>query len=109
MTIEAKKTFALIGCAMAAMVVVAGNILMALQTKTQGSGFYVGYLFYSLAILAGGVFITWLPNMKNQNWGFKMVDGRLKWQKDERYFHFPWLHSTNLNWKLYTGFGRLLL
>ena len=65
MTIESKKTFALIGCAMAAMVVVAGNILMALQIKTQGSGFYVGYLFYSLAILAGGVFITWLPNMKN--------------------------------------------
>ncbi|MBO7490697.1 MAG: hypothetical protein J6T88_10500 [Bacteroidales bacterium] len=84
MTIESKKTFALIGCAMAAMIVVAGNILMALQIKTQGSGFYVGYLFYSLAILAGGVFITWLPNMKNQKWGFRLVEGKMKWQKDTR-------------------------
>ncbi len=84
MTIEAKKTFALIGCAMAAMIVVAGNILMALQTKTQGSGFYVGYLFYSLAILAGGMFIAWLPIIKNQKMGFKLVDGKMKWQKDTR-------------------------
>lgn len=84
MTIESKKTIGLVGSAMAAMVVVAGNILMALQIKTQGSGFYVGYLFYSLAILAGGMFITWTPNMKNYKWGFKMVDGRLKWCKDER-------------------------
>ena len=51
MTIEAKKTFALIGCAMAAMVVVAGNILMALQIKNQGAGFYVGYLCYSVPVI----------------------------------------------------------
>ena len=95
MTIEAKKTFAIIGCAMAAMVVVAGNILMATQIKTQGAGFFVGYLFYSLAILAGGVFITWLPNMRNQNWGFKMVDGRLKWRKDQRITD---AHRTRLVW-----------
>ena len=105
MTIEAKKTFALIGCAMVAMIVVAGNILMALQIKTQGSGFYVGYLFYSLAILAGGVFITWLPNMKNQNWGFKMADGRLKWQKDERITD---IHRRRLVWiPLFTIFFEL--
>ena len=70
--------------ALAVMVVVAGNILMATQIKSQGAGFFVGYLFYSLAILAGGMFITWMPNMKNYIWGFKMVDGRLKWRKDER-------------------------
>lgn len=84
MTIESKKTIGLVGSALVVMVVVAGNILMATQIKSQGAGFFVGYLFYSLAILAGGMFITWLPNMKNYKWGFKMVDGRLKWCKDER-------------------------
>ena len=84
MTIESKKTIGLVGSALAVMVVVAGNILMATQIKSQGAGFFVGYLFYSLAILAGGMFIAWLPNMKNYNWGFQMVDGRLKWRKDER-------------------------
>ena len=84
MTLEAKKTFALVGSALAAMVAIAGNILMALQIKTQGAGFYVGYLCYSLAILAGGMFITWLPSMKNHNWGLCKVGGRLKWQKDTR-------------------------
>lgn len=105
MTIEAKKTFALIGCAMAAMVVVAGNILMALQIKNQGTGFYVGYLCYSLAILAGGVFITWIPNMKNKNWGFKMVEGRMKWVKDERVSD---VNRTRLVWmSLFTLFLEL--
>lgn len=84
MTIESKKTIGLVGSALAVMVVVAGNILMAMQIKSQGAGFFVGYLFYSLAILAGGMFITWMPNMKNYKWGFKMVDGRLKWCKNER-------------------------
>ena len=84
MTIESKKMIGMVGSALAVMVVVAGNILMATQIKSQGAGFFVGYLFYSLAILAGGMFITWLPNMKNYIWGFKMVDGRLKWCKDER-------------------------
>ena len=79
MTRESKKTIGLVGSALAVMVVVAGNILMAMQIKSQGAGFFVGYLFYSLAILAGGMFITWMPNMKNYKWGFKMVDGRLKW------------------------------
>lgn len=74
----------MVGSALAVMVVVAGNILMAMQIKSQGAGFFVGYLFYSLAILAGGMFITWLPDMKNNKWGFRMVDGRLKWCKDER-------------------------
>lgn len=74
----------MVGSALAVMVVVAGNILMAMQIKSQGAGFFVGYMFYSLAILAGGMFITWLPNMKNNKWGFRMVDGRLKWRKDER-------------------------
>lgn len=74
----------MVGSALAVMVVVAGNILMATQIKSQGAGFFVGYLFYSLAILAGGMFITWLPNMKNNKWGFRMVDGRLKWRKDKR-------------------------
>lgn len=84
MTIESKKTIGLVGSALAVMVVVAGNILMATQIKSQGAGFFVGYLFYSLAILAGGMFIAWLPNMKNNKWGFQMVDGRLKWCKNER-------------------------
>lgn len=77
------------------MVVVAGNILMAMQIKSQGAGFFVGYLFYSLAILAGGMFITWMPNMKNYKWGFKMVDGRLKWCKNERVSD---IHRTRLVW-----------
>lgn len=84
MTLESKKTVALVGSALAAMVVVAGNILMATQIKSHGAGFFVGYMFYSLAILAGGMFITWLPNMKNNKWGFRMVDSRLKWCKNER-------------------------
>lgn len=84
MTIESKKTFALIGSVLAGMVTVAGITLMATQLKTQGSGFFVGYLFYALAILAGGMFITWLPNMKNQKWGFRLVEGKMKWQKDTR-------------------------
>lgn len=81
MTLETKKTIALIGSALAAIVVIAGNILMAIQIKIQGSGFYVSYLFYSLAILAGGMFITWLPKMTNHKWGFRKVDGRLKWAR----------------------------
>lgn len=84
MTIESKKTIGMVGSALAVMVVVSGNILMAMQIKSQGASFFVGYLFYSLAILAGGMFIAWLPNMKNYKWGFRMVDGRLKWCKDER-------------------------
>jgi len=84
MTIESKKMIGMVGSALAVMVVVAGNILMATQIKSQGAGFFVGYLFYSLAIFAGGMFITWMPNMKNYKWGFRMVDGRLKWCKDER-------------------------
>ena len=95
MTIESKKTIGLVGSALAVMVVVAGNILMATQIKSQGAGFFVGYLFYSLAILAGGMFITWMPNMKNYKWGFKMVDGRLKWCKDERVSD---IHRTRLVW-----------
>ncbi len=95
MTIESKKTIGLVGSALALMVVVAGNILMAMQIKSQGAGFFVGYLFYSLAILAGGMFITWMPNMKNYKWGFKMVDGRLKWCKDERVSD---IHRTRLVW-----------
>lgn len=84
MTIESKKMIGMVGSALAVMIVVAGNILMATQIKSQGAGFFVGYLFYSLAILAGGMFIAWLPNMKNYKWGFQMVDGRLKWRKNER-------------------------
>lgn len=95
MTIESKKTIGLVGSALAVMVVVAGNILMAMQIKSQGAGFFVGYLFYSLAILAGGMFITWMPNMKNYKWGFKMVDGRLKWCKNERVSD---IHRTRLVW-----------
>lgn len=95
MTIESKKTIGMVGSALAVMVVVAGNILMATQIKSQGAGFFVGYMFYSLAILAGGMFITWLPNMKNYKWGFRMVDGRLKWCKDERTSD---THRTRLVW-----------
>lgn len=105
MTIESKKTIGMVGSALAVMVVVVGNILMATQIKTQGAGFFVAYLFYSLAILAGGMFITWLPNMKNQNWGFKMVAGRLKWQKDERIID---VHRRRLVWlPLFTIFFEL--
>lgn len=84
MTLETKKTLALAFGALAIMVTIAGIALMSTQIKTQGSGFFVGYLLYALAILAGGLFIAWLPNMKNQKWGFKLVDGKIKWQKDTR-------------------------
>ena len=106
MTLETKKLIALIGSAMAVMVAVAGNILMAIQIKTQGSGFYVGYLLYSLAILAGGLFLTWIPTMKNNKWGFKMIDGRLKWSKDEtvadvRRTRLVWLPLFTIFFELY--------
>lgn len=84
MTLETKKTIGIIGSALAIMSVIAGIALMSMQIQRQGAGFFVGYLAYSMAILCGGLFIAWLPNMKNQKWGFRMVDGRLKWQKDER-------------------------
>ena len=84
MTLETKKTFALVFGGLAITVVVAGITLMSMQIQTQGSGFFIGYFLYALAILAGGMFIAWLPNMKNQNWGFKLVDGKMKWQKDTR-------------------------
>ncbi len=95
MTLESKKTVALVGSALAAMVVVTGNILMATQIKSQGAGFFVGYLFYSLGVLAGGMFITWLPNMKKNKWGFRMVDGRLKWCKNE---YVSDIRRTRLVW-----------
>ena len=84
MTLETKKTLALLGSALAAMAAVAGIVLMATQIPAQGSGFFVSYLLYALALLAGGMFITWLPSMKNHNWGLCKVGGRLKWQKDTR-------------------------
>ena len=51
------------------------------------------------AILAFGMFITWIPNMKNHKWGFKKVDGKIKWTKynntiDEkrtRLLLWPWI------------------
>ena len=109
MTLETKKTIALIGSALAAIIAVSGNILMAMQIKIQGSGFYVGYLFYSLAILAGGMFITWLPNIHNYNWGFKKVDGQLKWCKDTRLIdpkrnRLIWLPLMTLFFELYAMF-----
>ena len=43
--------------------------------------------------------------MKNQNWGFKMVDGRLNWQKDERITD---VHRRRLVWiPLFTIFFEL--
>ena len=84
MTLETKKTLALIGSVLAGIVAIAGIALMATQIKVHGSGFFVGYMLYALAILAGGLFITWLPIMKNQKMGFKLVDGKMKWQKDTR-------------------------
>ncbi len=81
MTLETKKIVAAIGSVLALAAVVAGNVVMATQIRTQGAGFYIGYLFYSLAILAVGMFITWLPRMKNHKWGFKKVNGHLKWTK----------------------------
>ena len=84
MTLETKKTIGIIGSALAIISVIAGITLMSMQIQRQGAGFFVGYLAYSMAILCGGLFIAWLPNMKNNKWGFTMVDGRLKWQKDER-------------------------
>ena len=84
MTLETKKTLALIGSVLAGIVAIAGIALMATQIKVHGSGFFVSYLLYALAILAGGLFITWLPIMKNQKMGFKLVDGKMKWQKDTR-------------------------
>ena len=99
MTLETKKTIALIGSALTAIVVIAGNILMAIQIKIQGSGFYVSYLFYSLAILAGGMFLTWIPRMKNHNYGFRLEEGKLRWRKSTsetdtkrtRLVFWPWI------------------
>ena len=84
MTLETRKTVALIGSALAIISVIAGITLMSMQIERQGAGFFVAYLAYSLAILCGGLFVAWLPNMKNNKWGFRMVDGRLKWCKNER-------------------------
>lgn len=83
MTLENKKMFAMVGSGFAGAVTIAGIVLMATQIPTQGAGFFVGYLFFALTILAVGMFITWLPNMKNNKWGFRKVDGKLKWCKDE--------------------------
>lgn len=95
MTLESKKTVALIGGALAIMAAIAGITLMSMQIPTQGKGFFVGYLFYALTVLAGGMFITWLPNMKNQKWGFRMVDGKMKWKKDTRVVD---VNRTRLVW-----------
>ena len=84
MTLEAKKTVALVGSGLAIMATIAGITLMSMQINSQGAGFFVGYLLYALAILAGGMFVAWLPNMKNYKWGFRKVDGKMKWCKDER-------------------------
>ena len=84
MTLEAKKTIALVGSGLAGVITIAGIALMAIQIHAHGTGFFIGYLLYALAVLAGGMFITWLPNMKYQNWGFRMADGKPKWHKDTR-------------------------
>ena len=84
MSIEQKKLLGAVGSAIAGIATLSGILLMALQIKTHGSGFFVGYLLYALAVLAGGMVITWLPTLKNNKWGFKLIDGGLKWRKDER-------------------------
>ncbi len=76
-----KKMIALALSVSAIMAAVSGIILMATQIKTQGNGFFFGYLFYALAILAGGMFITWIPKMTNNNWGPKLENGRVKFKK----------------------------
>ena len=95
MTLETKKLIGVVGSVLTGMVAVAGIALMATQIKMHGSGFFVSYLIYALAIFAGGMFITWIPNMKNQNWGFRLVEGKMKWQKDTRVTD-P--HRTRLVW-----------
>ena len=95
MTLETKKTLALIGSVLAGMVAIAGIALSATQIKVHGSGFFVSYLLYALAILAGGMFIAWLPIIKNQKMGFKLVDGKMKWQKDTRVVD---ANRTRLTW-----------
>ena len=84
MTMEAKKLAGAVGSALAGMAALSGIVLMALQIKTQGTGFFVGYLLYALAILAGGLFITWLPTMHNRNYGLRIEQGKPKWRKDTR-------------------------
>ncbi len=82
MTLETKKTIGIVGSGLAAMVAVSGIILMSTQIKVHGAGFFVGYVFYALVSLAVGMWITWLPKMENHKWGFKKVEGHLKWTKN---------------------------
>lgn len=84
MTLETKKAVAAVGSGLAAAVVVTGIVLTATQVRAQGAGLLVGYVLYALTILGIGMLITWYPNMKNYNWGFSMVDGKLRWRKNER-------------------------
>ena len=80
-----KRLFGIIGSALCGVVVVSGLVLMGTQITTQGRGFFFGYLLYSIAILAGGMFITWIPKMHNKGWGLKNVEGKVKfgWRNDE--------------------------
>lgn len=110
MTIETKKMIGVMGSALAAMSALAGMVLMGMQIKTQGTGFFVAYVLYALAILAGGMFVTWIPSAKNHKWGFKKVDGKLKWTKytnvvDEKRTRLIWWPIITLFFELFGIFS----
>ena len=81
MTLETKKRVAIALSALAGVVAIAGIVLMATQIKTEGSVFFVSYLLYTLAILAGGMFITWIPTMHNYGWKMALQNGKPTMQK----------------------------
>lgn len=81
MTLETKKRVALALSALAVIVTIAGIALMATQNKTEGSDFFAGYLLYTLAILAGGMFITWIPSLHNYGWKMALRNGKPALQK----------------------------
>ena len=81
MTLETKKRVALALSALAGVVTIVGIVLMSTQTKTEDSGFFVSYLLYTLAILAGGMFITWIPTLHNYGWKMAFQNGKPAMQK----------------------------
>ena len=99
------NTFSLIVAFLAICVVIAGITIMSMQIGPQGAIFFLSYLAYAMSILIVGLFIAWLPVMRNHNWGFRIVDGRLKWQKNTNEIDVR--HTRRIFWPLITLFFEL--
>lgn len=100
-----KKLIGIVVSSLSLTVVVVGVVLYATQIRSHGMDFFLSWLFYALAIMCGGMFVTWLPRLRNSGWSLTIVGGRLRFKKRDGEID---IHRTRLIfWPLITLFLEL--